>query len=415
MSDFCVLRLVAPASAEWVTVDASGARASAVARGTLAEAAAACGGRRLVVLVPSADVVLAMPEIPARAAGAKLLKLVPFALEEQLAQDVETLHFAVGRADADRRVPVAAVDRARMAEWLALLREAGLSPAAMYPEGMAVPANPAHIVLLLDGERVFVRRPGALPLTLEADPIDATLAVAGVPPLEPEAGPNTHVIVYASPADWEAHRAAIEALRPALGSLKVQLLPDGPLPLLAATSVTEPPFTLLQGDYALRQGFAGEWPRWRLAAGLLAGFLALHLLTLGIDWWRARQQEALVDQQLRAAAAEALPNVQNLDRLPSVRAAVDARLRASRAAVSEGLLGTLGAVASATAQTPGTLVESLDYRNGVTDLQLDAPNVDAIDRLQQLVGTKGFRAEMRGASQRGERYQGRLELKGPGT
>lgn len=414
MADSCVLRLVAPSSAEWVSVDATGARSTPVARGTLAEAASACGGRRLVVLVPSADVVLATPEVPARG-SAKLLKLVPFALEEQLAQDVESLHFAVGRQNAERRVPVAAVDRARMAEWTAQLRDAGLSPAAMYPEGLVVPANPAHVVLLLDGERVFVRRPGSLPLTLEADPIDATLAVAGLPPLEPEAAPSTHVIVYASPEDWERHRAPIEALRPALGSLKVQLLPDGPLPLLAATSVTDPPFTLLQGDYAVRQGFAGEWPRWRLAASLLAAFLVLHLLTLAFDWWRLRQQESLVDQQLRAAAAEALPNLQNPDRVPSLRAAVDARLRGSRSAVSEGLLGTLGVLATATTQTPGTLVESLNYRDGVTDLQLDAPDVNAIDRMQQLVTTSGFSAEMRGAAQRGERYQGRLQLKGPGT
>lgn len=414
MADSCVLRLVAPAAAEWVSVDASGARSTPVARGTLAEAAAACGGRRLIVLVPSADVVLATPEVPARA-GAKLLKLVPFALEEQLAQDVETLHFAVGRPDAERRVPVAAVDRARITEWLAQLRDVGLAPVAMYPEGLVVPSNPAHVVLLLDGERVFVRRPGALPLTLEADPIDATLAVAGLPPLEPDAGPGTHVIVYASPADWELHRAPIEALRPAVGSLKVQLLPDGPLPLLAATAVTAPPFTLLQGDFATRQGFAGEWPRWRLAASLLAAFLALHLLTLGVDWWRLRKQEAALDQQLRAAAAEALPNVQDPGRLPSIRAAVDGRLRSSRAAVGEGLLGTLGVLANATTQTPGTLVDSLSYRDGTAELQLDAPDVNAIDRIQQLVSTSGFTAEMRGASQRGERYQGRLHLKGPGT
>lgn len=414
MADSCVLRLVAPDFAEWVSVDASGARATAVARGSLAEAAAACGGRRLVVLVPSADVVLAMPEVPTRG-NAKLLKLVPFALEEQLAQDVETLHFAVGRPEPDRRVPVAAVDRARMAEWLAQLRAVGLEPAAMYPEGMVVPANPAHVVLLLDGERVFVRRPGGLPLTLDADPIDATLAIADLPPSDPDAGPNTHVIVYASPAEWEASRAPIEALRPALGSLKVQLLPDGPLPLLAATSVTSPPFTLLQGDHAASQGFAGEWPKWRLAAMLAGAFLVLHLATLGVDWWRIRKQEAAVDQQLRAAAAEALPNIQNLDRLPSLRAAVESRLRASRAAVNEGLIGTLGALANAATQAPGTSVESLSYRDGITDLQLDAPDVNAIDRVQQAIGTTGFRAEMRGASQRGDRYQGRLQLKGPGT
>src|SRR3546814_9274886 len=46
--------------------------------------------RRVVVLVPSADVRLATVEVPARQ-PAKVLQAAPFVLEEQLAEDVDTL------------------------------------------------------------------------------------------------------------------------------------------------------------------------------------------------------------------------------------------------------------------------------------------------------------------------------------
>jgi general secretion pathway protein L len=262
---------------------------------------------------------------------------------------------------------------------------------------------------------VYVRRPGGLPVALEADPIDAALLVAGVPPADPAEAEATHVMVYASPVDWERASGPVEALRDRIGSLKVQLLPDGPLPVYAATAVTEPPFTLLQGEFATRQGFAGQWPRWRLAAGLAAGFLVLHLATLGVDWWRLRAQERVVDQQLRSLTSEALPDVQNPGRIPNLRVAVDNRLRASRAATGAGLVGTLDALAAAATQSPGTLVESLSYRDGVTDLTVDAPDVATLDRIQQIVSQQGFQATMQGSNQRDQRVQGRLQLKGPGS
>jgi general secretion pathway protein L len=413
MADALVLRLLAPnsaAAAEWVAVDGGGARLGNVVRGSLAEAAAAASGRRVIALVPGTDVVLAQPEIPARTQS-RLLQLAPVALEENLAADIESLHFAVGRAALDRRVPVAAVDRARFRGWLESLGAAGLAPAAVYPESLVVPANPAHVVLLIDGASVYVRRPGALPVALEADPVDAALLVAGLPPAEAADAQATHLIAYASPSDWEHARVAVESLRDRIGSLKVQLLPDGPLPAYAATAVTEPPFSLLQGEFTVRQGFAGQWQRWRLAASLLGVFVLLHLLTLGVDWWRVGKQERELDQQLASVAAEALPGM-DVKRIPNLRTAVDNRLRGSRAATGAGLIGTLDALAAAGA---GVRIESLSYRDGVTELTLEAADMAAFDRLQQVATQQGFQATMQGVNQRDQRYQGRMQLRGPAS
>lgn len=419
MADSFVLRFPAPGAspdaAEWVVVDARGARLGEVGRGTLAEAARAQGGHRLLLLVPGTEVTLAAPELPARGSG-KLAKLVPFALEEQIAAEIESMHFALGHQGADRRVPVAAVERARLAGWLAALEAAGLAPAAVYPDSLTVPDNPAHVVIVLEGERVVVRRPAALPLALEADPLAAALAVAGLPSAA-EDGPDSaaHVLVYVDSVDWPRHQPVIEALRDRVATLKVQVLADGVLPLLAAGAVAGPVLSLLQGEFLPRQGLAGQWSRWRLAASLAAAFLLLHMATLGVDWWRLSRDEAKVDLELRAAAAEALPNVQNLARLPNLRLAVESRVRGTRAAITEGLLGTLGVLSASIGAAPGTQVQSLSYRSGTTELTLDAPDVAALDRVQQAAKGRGFDAQLQGATQRDQRYEGHLQLKGPGT
>jgi general secretion pathway protein L len=418
MAESFILRFPAPlaaaAEAEWLIVDASGARLGATRRGTLAAAAASLGGRRLVVLVPGVHVTLAAPQLPSKGA-AKLLQLVPFALEEQLATDIEALHFATGKQGSDGVVPVAVLERDSFAGWLARLGDAGLAPAAVYPDSLLVPENPAHVVVLIEPDHVVIRRPGAPPLVLDSDPLDAAFAVGGLSPDGGDVAGAAHVLLYAVETDWLAHQPVVESLREHVASLRVQLLPEGALPLLSSAAVNAPPFNLLQGEFVSRQGFASEWPRWRLAASLAGAFLALHVATLGVDWWRLHREESRVDQELHAAAAEALPNIQNLSRLPSIRAAVESRLRASRAVVTEGLLGTFGVLATAISAAPGTLLESLSYRDGVTDLTVDAPDVSAVDRVQQAAKSRGFDAQLQGATQREQRYQGRLQLRGPGS
>jgi len=413
MADSFVLRFPLPATstdeAEWLTTDPGGAPVGARGHGTLAEAAAAAGGRRAIVVVPGEEVALAAPELPGRGA-ARLAKLVPFALEEQLAADVETLHFALGKQGEDQKVPVAALERARLAGWLERLREAGLAPAALYPDSLLTPDNPAHVVVLLDGGRVLVRRPGALPLVLDAEPLGAALASAGLG--APSEGAGAHVIVYATPADWELHAAEVEALRERVASLKVQLLADGPLPLLAA-GAAHAGWNLLQGEFAVRQGLSAEWSRWRPAALMLAAFLVLHLAMLGLAYWRVHRDEVKVQADLKALAASTL-NIQNPSRLPSVRAVVDSRLRASRAVLSDGLLGSLGAIASARDSAHEFVIDSLSYRDGTTQLTVEAPDVSALEQLREAVRGRGFAAELLGATQKDTRYQGRLEVKGRG-
>src|SRR3974390_3831132 len=107
MPDWLLLRL--PRSdaelAPWSVVEGRGAPVSPPRGGPLALAAARTAGRRVCVLVGGADVLLAEPEVPVKA-GAKLQQLVPYALEEHLAEDIEALHFALGkRSPESPRVP----------------------------------------------------------------------------------------------------------------------------------------------------------------------------------------------------------------------------------------------------------------------------------------------------------------------
>ena len=155
---------------EWLTVDTDGTRQGNVQSGSLGDAAASAGARKIVVLVPGTAVLLAEPVLPLKS-GAKLLQVVPFALEEQMATDVENLHFAVGRRDTRPGTPVAVVSLAQMDAWQSALLDAGLQADSIYAETSVLPATPNGVTLLVDGTRVYVRRETAPGAVLDVEPL----------------------------------------------------------------------------------------------------------------------------------------------------------------------------------------------------------------------------------------------------
>ena len=115
MSQFLVLRMADPVS--WIIMDAEGGCIGPVSTGNLADAAQLAADRLLIVIAPGASVSFAQPELPVKG-GARLAQVVPYAMEELLAGEVEQFHFAIGRTDAEGRTLVAAVRRDDLRGWL---------------------------------------------------------------------------------------------------------------------------------------------------------------------------------------------------------------------------------------------------------------------------------------------------------
>lgn len=410
-----VIRLPASADepASWLVVDASGGRLSAVQSAPLSLAAPLAAGKRVIVLAPGVDILLAEPELPVRG-GARLVQVVPFALEENLAQDVDDVHFAIGRRDAERPgTPVAAVSHAHMQKWQERLAAAQLTADAVFAEHAALPALPGQIVIFLDGERVYAKRPGEPAFVLHAEPLAEVLAlIASAGDAE---SATAHAMVYLTPKDWAAHQPTFEALRDRLASLKVQLLPDGPLPLLAQHAVTQSPINLLQGRYATKSNWTDRLQAWRIAAILFGSLIGLNLLSQGVEIWRLSRVEKQLDASIAAVFREAMPGEQNA---VDARRRMEARLAAIHggdASGGQGLLPTLGILGGAVAQVPEATLEALSFRGSVLDLKVGAKDVGSLERLRQLVNEHGMTAELQSSSQRPDGVEGRIQVRGRGA
>jgi general secretion pathway protein L len=404
MTESLVIRLRAndEAPASWLIVDATGARSGPVTRGPVADALTVAQGRRVLLLLPGTDVSLAEPELPVRG-GARLAQAVPFALEEQLATDVDALHFAVGtRAPGAAETPVAVVSRALLDRWLGACSAAGIHPSAAYCESQAVPVSPHGCTLLLDEDTLYVRRADGVPYALDAQPLVAALELA----LGPAAEPGEHVVFYATPDEYETHRTLIEGLRARTATLQVKLLPDGALPLLASHLAGLEAINLLQGSYSAPSSLGTQLKQWRIPAALAAGTALVFLVSQGVSLWQMSRAEKRVDAQIAELFGQILPG----QKLINARDQVEGVLR-QRGGGNAALLPAVSLLAQAMARAPAARVEALNFRGDAVELRLVAPTVEALDGIKQAMTRDGVRVELQSATPRGGVIEGRLQVK----
>jgi general secretion pathway protein L len=384
---------------EWLVMDEAAGSVTTRQRGPLSLAAAVSASRKVVALAPATQILLSEPELPP-GSGVKLARAVPFALEEQLTEDIDHLNFAIGRRRPGGSTPVAVVSRTVLQSWVSDLTAAGLEPSAMYPDISLMPENPGQTVLWLERGRIAVRRPGALPFAVELTPVSEALAVAGViaDPLDTASQLKVpeSAVLYVTREDWAHSQTEFEQLAEKFESLKVQLLPDGPLPWLARELQSTEAVNLLQGDFARATDYGERWHRWRAAALLAAGLLVVHVAAQALQIRQAKREAAVLDSQIASVFSAAMP----AEVIQDPRRQMQSRLnRIHKAGTGpEYFLRILNVLSGAMAVTPKTGIDALSYREESLDMKVSAPSLAALSQLSQYIGKQGMTAEIQSST-----------------
>ncbi len=416
MADWLLIRLANdPDNVQFLTADAAGRIVTTLRSGPLSGLAQQALTRRICVLVPASDVLLTDAEVPAKS-GARLQQIVPYALEEQVAADIDSLHFAVGRRVGESaRIPVAVVSRALVDGWLGQLQAAGLTPECLYADSSLIPNNPGQAVLVLSGDSVMLRSAGGAPVTLPLSALAEALELlrpAQLPAADASDFGGNGLVVYTGEAEWQQYGAMIEALREQFEGLSVQLLSDGPLGLFARSLPGNTAINLLQGSYAPVSPLAGGLKAWRIAAAMLLALLVLHGIGSAMQLLLLKRAERRLDQSISETFQQAMPGEHNSS---NARRRMEARLTSVQGSTdSSGLLAMLSAVAQARAGASGTALQAVSYRAGTLELQVTAPGADALDHISQQLRTSGWQADLTSGNATGGAYQGRIQMK-PGS
>lgn len=243
------------------------------------------GGRAIIaepggpatILVPSESVSLLRVELPL-ASRAKRIEALPFAIEDRIADPIESVHIALGAEVAPRTYLVAVVRHTQMAAWVEAAELGGLGHAAMVPDALALPEpGPGEWSAEARDGRVLVR---------SGDGTGFALPLALVGPAWERAG---------SPRIWNC------------GPLPVGDLPQTPWSGGGglAERLATPAIDLRQGVYARRGAGGSSWKKrlaWIAAAGIAA-----HVVIAAADVVMLRVIAERRAEDVRSAVAQAAP------------------------------------------------------------------------------------------------------------
>ncbi len=154
---------------------------------------------------------------------------------------------------------------------------------------------------------------------------------------------------------------------------------------------------------------------WRYAAAMLLVLGTLGLAGKAADYYQLARDEAALKAQFIAEYREIRPDDTReiVDPLGTV-----ASLRRSFGgpAAQEIFLPSLRELGHALSQNASVQVEVINYRAGVIDIRLTAPDVATLDRIQRTVSDSGrFSASIQSTDQLGERVSSRIQIRESGA
>ncbi|NND66453.1 MAG: type II secretion system protein GspL [Halioglobus sp.] len=349
---------------------------------------------RVVFAAPGADVRLLRLSVTPEEKK-HIDRSLPFMLEEQVAADVEDLHFA-HQAQDKTQYTVGVVASDAMAGWEAHLSDfQGIT--TWVPEPLLLPWQRGEWCLVLEGERAILRCGSADGFSVERDLLPILLGGLTGEDATPEA-----IVIYG------ADQAADTDLVPEQLRDRVQWR-DGDFYSALLLADEEVPLNLLQGDFAPRLPLGRWWRHWRAAAALFVAAFLLQLVALYADYRNLNAQNLA----LRGAVEESYRKANPRGVINEAERQLTRQLNALRGTgQTSGFTSLMHRVGTAVASMPGTSIASINYSDKGDSMRMNvvAKDFEGVEQLRQKLAGAGLKAVMESSNAQDKGVRARLRV-----
>lgn len=405
-----------PDTVQWVVIDEAGNPEATVRQGSLAEARDFVHQRRVVCAIPGTDVYLSHVNLPSSRSRRKLQQAVPFALEDDLAEDLDDLQFALGKeqtviasgsedppSQSLVNLPVAVINKDRLRNYLDRLDEAGIKPHVITPDVLAVPYQDHEWSICIDEKNALIHTRPQAGFACDLENLPFLLEAALNPDSGQEAVPSQIRI-------WN-HNGAVAPLNLDHEIQVDWVEPDSlPVATLARGYKKDHYINLLQGEFSYQQEYGKLLKPWQLPAALLLALVIVLFTSNIIEYQRLKNQQAELKQTMVDLYQQAFPDARNI---PQPRAQMEAKLKeVGDASNSESpFLKLLNYVAAEISTNPQIQINSLNFNGSRLDLELSVPELATLDSLKQRLDQHtDIATQLQSASTEGDKVSGHLRI-----
>lgn len=387
----------------WVVLDSRGRPQGEVGHGEMKQLVPLVGDSPLTLLAPGCQMWLGVTESPARNRR-QLVKALPYALEDEFTEEVESLHFSIGEHRSGR-VPVAVIRKELIAGWTLEAASLGLQLSELKSELQAVPWLEKQWTLLCDGGRMLVRTGAMTGFCCES--ANAPLLLNRL--IAERAPDELPVIIRCIGCD----EALIDLLEGVLDEPKFTVMREeadaAVITYLAEGSGNTPALSLLQGEFGQQAQLAEVVAPWRPAA-LLLGLWLMVVTGLQIyDIYRLEGEVTAMSQTIAVLFKEGLPDSRRMVNPQVQLEREQKRLKEKFDNAQGGFIALLAGSGEALNEVDDVRLTGLAYKNSQLEMQLHTNELQLLDEVKQTVSENSrLKADIQSASSGKSGVKGRL-------
>lgn len=343
--------------------------------------------RQVICLVPNVDVTLKSVEITG-SFNKQMQQALPYMLEDDLASDVEQLHFSVYEKSSDA-VHVAICFKSKMQEWLNWLEAAQITCYRLLPEALAMPISEDSWQAIQLDQQWLIREDAVNAWSCDTDMLSTLLQ------LRLQENPEQLIESYSPvPSDCVGQWQVKDAVLP------MQLLAEGCL---------DNRINLLTGEFKVKKESQLQLTQWKFPAIAAVLLLVISFAHLFIQIQQTEQQIAVVKKQVESVYQQAFPRESKL-KYSRIKKKLDGMLsEITEGEPDSGFLNMLTALTPVFKSVPSLQVASLKYNGKKQELNLavSADSFQAFELLSEKVPA-GYEMEKGTLSNSKNRVSGSL-------
>lgn len=372
------------------------------------------GEVELWLLVPAQAMMSCQATIPARQAR-YVQQALPYAVEENIAQDIESMHLAISRRSEKGRYQVICVPHALMEAWMSFAESTGYALRGIYPDALALPWGEEGWSICLEDDQALLRIGEAECLRMHKANLPQYLELKGQR-LPAEDSPRPVRIFV--PIDSQGADAVLVAQLEQIEAFKIHVesISISPFMLLCESLQRQTGLiNLCQGPYAVKLDNRSNLRPWLPLIWIAAAWFVLQVgIDLGTGFYHQRKAEQY-HQQARALYLSIFPGE---TRVADIRRSLEGKIRASQNKGGATNFLTLFADAGyQLMQQPNRQaisLRSLNYsrQRGELSIELQASSFDQLDRYKQALAAQGYSVDIGSAVNERNAVRSRMNIRG---
>lgn len=397
-----------PDQAEWIILPRSGSQTEVLDlhNGSLDEAAKDCRNRHIILVIPANEVTLTEAEIPTHNRQ-RVLKALPYSLEENLINDVDTQHFAIHLNKTGHRHPVAVIDKTTLEKRLVQFQEScPVQPQSAIPDTLLIP-NLKDWNLIIHGDQCLLRSGRFSGFQCSIAQLTQYLELALN--YQPDNKPSKI-------ACWTQTDTITDDIKAFSNKHNIELSIENssvePLQLFAQYYNEEQTINLLQGAYAYKSRADHQWQKWYPAAAALLLWLVTLLAANIAHYFEMKHQISALQQEAIVLYKSTSPSTRKFTRLRKRMAKKLASLQKQQGVSHFDFLKLLGATGNVIKNVKEFKLTNIKFENSKLSIYFVIDDTGKLDTIEKSLRKTGFNI-IRGPANRSQQgYTSNLIISG---